>query len=172
MLKVKNRLIGIFLLVLALNLAMASFGFGQQYTVVADLFYESYVNAESFDAYVSRNRALFDDDFHSCLNALYDHYFPIGAAHARQCSNMAGYGQDYLQCIQSNTAAGIVVWIDNIRMLLQGRVTWRETMVGGSVITAFTMMRALGDPSTLNMVIEIQRNYVRQMAPALYCTRR
>ena len=171
MVKVNRRIIGIIVLVLSLIFSIASLGFGQQYTLVADVFYKSYVNAESFDAYVDKNRALFDSDFHSCLDSIYQQYFPIGAAHAKQCSNMAGVGQDYMQCIQSNTAAGIIVWIENIRMVLQGKSLWKDTPVGGPAIRSIVMIRELGDPYLLNIVLESQKTIMRQMMPSLYCTK-
>jgi len=170
MTKANYRLFRKIALVLCFALSTAAHSLAEQYTFVADVFYESYVNAESFDAYVYQNKEFFDGNFHSCLNAIYDYYFPKGAAHAKQCGQMAGVGQDYLQCIQSNIAAGIVVWIQNIRMVLRGQAIWKDTLVGGSVITALVLMRAMGDPAMVNMIIEYQKRYVRQMMPSLYCT--
>lgn len=97
-------------------------------TIMFNVYAQSVLYPESFDAYVQENQHLFNQRFLTCLNRLLITYSQIAKQHSDYCNQFAD-SRMRSDCIQRNSAATIGMWCLSIQERLNG-TPWVRTFSG------------------------------------------
>lgn len=134
------RRFSIIILVLFANLIITV----QAQSDLAGLWEQGLLYPERFDQYVSQNRAGLQSRYNVCLAQIFDMYFPQARNELQRCRNVAGYGQEYMNCINNSPATSAVVGAQTLYQVINGQVRWVDTIYGQSALMIKQMAPMLG----------------------------
>lgn len=137
-------------------------------SVVLDAYVRSMAYPEKFTAFVRQNPTRFDDRFERCLGTIIRRVRPGAMAHSKRCEQIAGYGEEFLECIKSNDLATVWLWATQVRQVVREGVPWEETQLGGSYWTA-KQVGSMLDPRFPELLLRIAEGSAQAAAPALSC---